>query len=68
MPTPVMLPPGLARVATRPVSTGSAARHRTIGIVEVAFFAAIAVFVPPPVAITSILRPTRSAAMAGSLS
>jgi len=41
---------------------------KTIGIVEVAFFAACAGAVPPLVAITSTLRPTRSAANAGSRS
>jgi hypothetical protein len=40
----------------------------TIGIVEVAFFAASAGVSPPPVAITSTLRPARSAANAGSRS
>ena len=41
---------------------------KTIGIVEVAFFAASAEGVPPLVTITSTLRPTRSAANAGSRS
>ena len=40
----------------------------TVGIVEVAFFAANAEGVPPLVAIKSTLRPTRSAANAGSRS
>ena len=37
--TPVRLPPGRARLATRPIATGSPT-VKTIGIVEVAFFAA----------------------------
>ena len=36
------LPPGRARLATRPSSTGSPPTMKTIGIVEVAFFAASA--------------------------
>src|SRR6266566_4469433 len=64
---PVRLPPGRARVATSPAPTGSAAT-KTIGIVEVAFFAANAEEAPPLVAITSTLRLTRSAANAGSRS
>jgi hypothetical protein len=38
--TPVRLPPGQARLATRPNATGSLMALKTIGIVEVAFFAA----------------------------
>src|SRR5262249_39066757 len=38
---PVTLPPGRARVATKPVPTGSAANAMTIGMTDVAFFAAI---------------------------
>src|SRR5262249_11658322 len=37
---PVMLPPGLERLVTRPLFTGSATRIMTIGIVGVAFLAA----------------------------
>ena len=37
---PVRLPPGRARLATRPAPTGSPTIATTIGIVEVAFFAA----------------------------
>ncbi len=40
--TPVRLPPGRARLATRPAPTGSAPMTKTIGIVEVALFAASA--------------------------
>ena len=39
---PVRLPPGRARLATRPAATGSLPTMKTIGIVEVAFFAASA--------------------------
>jgi len=41
---------------------------KTIGIVEVAFFAASAEGLPPLATITSTLRPTRSVANAGSRS
>jgi hypothetical protein len=40
MATPVWLPPGRARLSTRPVATGSFPVKKMIGIVEVAFFAA----------------------------
>ena len=40
--TPVRLPPGRARLATRPSLTGSPPLKKTIGIVEVAVFAASA--------------------------
>src|SRR4051794_18246508 len=66
-PTPVRLPPGWARLATSPSPTGSAPLLKTIGIVEVALFAASAeggLFAM----IKSTLRPTRSAANAGSRS
>src|SRR5262249_49849778 len=36
---PVMLPPGCARLATRPAPTGSPDNARTIGMTDVAFFA-----------------------------
>jgi hypothetical protein len=65
--TPVRLPPGRARLATSPSLTGSGPPLKTIGIVEVALFAASAeggLFA----IIKSTLRPTRSAANAGSLS
>ena len=45
--TPVRLPPGRARLATRPVLDRVAAAEKTIGIVEVALFAASAEGVPP---------------------
>ena len=63
---PVRLPPGRARLATKPAPTGSATPAKTIGIVEVALFAASAGGVPPNVTIKSTLRLTRSAAKAGS--
>ena len=37
---PVMLPPGLERLPTRPLFTGSAMRVMTMGIVALAFLAA----------------------------
>ena len=37
---PVRLPPGRARLATRPTPTGSLMPVKTIGIIEVAFFTA----------------------------
>ena len=40
--TPVTLPPGRSRLATRPSRTGSAAISKTIGMVVVAAFAASA--------------------------
>jgi hypothetical protein len=65
---PVRLPPGRARLATSPAATGSLTRVKTIGIVEVALFAASAERMVPLATIKSTLRPTRSAANAGSLS
>ena len=67
MQTPVRLPPGRAKLATRPASTGSMPVSKTMGIVEVACFAANAEGMLA-VAITSTLRSTRSAANAGSRS
>jgi hypothetical protein len=61
---PVALPPGRARLATRPSLTGSSATPNTIGIVAVAALAAIAAGVPD-VAITATRRRTRSAISAG---
>jgi hypothetical protein len=66
--TPVRLPPGRARLATSPASTGSTPLVKTTGIVAVAAFAASAETIPPVVAITLTGRRTRSAANAGSLS
>ena len=61
---PVTLPPGRARLATRPSPTGSAAFAITMGMVVVAFFAANAGG-PPVATIRSTLRRTRSAASSG---
>jgi len=59
---PVTLPPGRARLATRPVSTGSPAAPNTIGIAVVARFNAMTVAVPD-VTMTSTLSWTNSAAI-----
>jgi hypothetical protein len=66
MVTPVTLPPGRLRLATRPIFTGSVPAVNTIGIVVVAALAASAEAVPPVAAITAILRRTSSAASTGS--
>ena len=66
--TPVRLPPGRAKLATKPNSTRSPPSLKTIGIVEVAPFSASAVGGPPVETITSTLRLTSSAAKAGSRS
>jgi hypothetical protein len=50
--TPVALPPGLARLATRPSLTGSSGTVKTMGIVVVAALAACAAKLPAGVAIT----------------
>jgi hypothetical protein len=63
---PVMLPPGLARLAINPCSTGSCMAI-TIGIVAVAPWAAI-VAAGPPASNTSTFARTSSAASAGSRS
>ena len=65
---PVALPPGRARVETRPSLTGSSPTPNTIGIVVVAALAAIAVWVPPGVAITVTRQLTMSAISAGKRS
>jgi hypothetical protein len=59
--TPVALPPGRLRLATRPIWTGSPAVLKTIGIVLVAALAASAA-VPPRAAMATTWRRTRSAA------
>src|SRR5215218_10582717 len=51
--TPVILPPGRLRLATRPVPTGSPPATNTIGMVDVAPFAANAVTLPPVVTIAA---------------
>src|SRR6266851_5666923 len=58
---PVTLPPGRARLAARPLPTGSFANARTIGIVDVACFAATPA--PPEVTMTSTLSRANSAAI-----
>ena len=62
---PVMFPPGRARLVTKPVPTASPAATNTIGMVEVASFAALAEGAPS-VSSRSMLRPTSSVASAGS--
>ena len=66
--TPVTLPPSRARLAISRFPTGSLTAKKTIGMVEVAFFASTAASSPPLAAITSTLRATRSAAKAGNRS
>jgi hypothetical protein len=63
---PVRLPPGRARLATRPRLTGSSPTVKTMGIVVVAALAASADNVPPLVAITATWRRTNSLASAGN--
>ena len=58
------LPPGRARLATRPAPTGSGTFVITMGMVVVAFFAANAAVVPATT-IRSTLRRTKSAASSG---
>ena len=65
--TPVRLPPGRLRLATRPNLTGSPAVTKTIGIVAVAALAASAAGVVVA-AITVTFRRTKSAANSGSRS
>ena len=60
--SPVMFPPGRARLATKPLPTGSVACPMTIGMVEVASFR-VRVIVGPALTMTSTLRRTSSAAM-----
>src|SRR5262245_17632230 len=65
---PVRLPPGRAKLATRPSLTGSSAARKTMGIVVVVALAANAAGGPPVAAITATLRPISSAASAGNRS
>ena len=62
--SPVTLPPGRARLATKPAPTGSPAFVITMGMVVVALLAANAAGVPETT-IRSTLRRTRSAASSG---
>ena len=59
---PVTLPPGRASDVTRPLPIGSPAEGNTIGITDVACFAATAASVPPA-RMTSTLSRTNSAAI-----
>jgi hypothetical protein len=65
---PVRLPPGRPRLSTKPSSTGSAAAVKTIGIVDVAAFAANAGAAPPLATITATSRFANSAAKIASCS
>src|SRR5438445_4575141 len=65
MDSPVMFPPGLARLATWPVFSGSACIVKTMGIEEVAALAPC-VYIDPRVTIRSTLSRTRSAASSWS--
>ena len=62
--SPVTLPPGRARLATKPAPTGSPAFVITMGMVVVALLAANAAGVPVTT-IRSTLRRTKSAASSG---
>src|SRR5262249_17611948 len=63
---PVRLPPGRARLGTRPSLTGSSATEKTMGIVVVASFAAEAALAMATITPTG--RRTNSAASSGSRS
>src|SRR5215510_11454842 len=63
--TPVRLPPGRARLETRPVRSGNAVRLKTIGMVVVACFAARLAGVPA-VQMTSTLSSTSARASRSS--
>src|SRR6266480_3667467 len=67
MDRPVMLPPGRARLATRPVPTGSPAAAKTMGMTDVACLAATIAAVAD-VTMTSTLRRTSSAAISSKRS
>ena len=64
--SPVIFPPGRARLDTSPSPTGSEAPAVTMGIVELAFIAIL--IAGPTVTMTSTLRATNSAARFGSRS
>src|SRR6516162_3762508 len=64
---PVTLPPGRARLAIRPVPTGSPAPAKTMGMTDVASMAATTTAVPD-VTMTSTLRWTNSAAISAARS
>src|SRR5262245_7950864 len=63
--TPVTLPPGRLRLATRPRSTGSPPVRKTIGMVVVAALAANVAAGVPGLTITATRRRTRSSANPG---
>ena len=63
--SPVMLPPGRARLATSPLPTGSPTDVNTIGIVALACFAARVAGVPAAARIRSTGRAASSAASSG---
>ena len=65
---PVRLPPGRARLATRPRLTGSSPTLKTMGIVVVAALAANGEGMPPVATITATWRRTNSPASAGNRS
>src|SRR5215831_10190046 len=65
--SPLTLPPGRARLATKPAPTGSGKLVITMGMVLLAPFATNGVG-PPEATIRSTLRRTRSAASSGSRS
>src|SRR5204863_3122292 len=65
--SPVMLPPGRARLATSPVPTGSAAFPMTIGITLVALLAAWSAGAPTATKISTARR-TSSVARLGNRS
>src|SRR6516162_2818975 len=58
--SPVTLPPGRARLATKPMPTGSSTSAKTMGTADDACFAASAAF--PPVTMTCTLSRANSAA------
>src|SRR5215471_10786372 len=62
--SPVIFPPGRARLVTDPWATGSTSPAMTMGIVLVASLAARVAPPPPPVTITSTFNRTNSAARA----
>ena len=66
--TPVTLPPGRLRLATKPAPTGSKPVTKTTGIVVVAALAAWIELSPPIVTMTVTPRLTKSAANVGNRS
>ena len=68
MATPVALPAGRLRLATRPIFTGSPPTEKTIGVVAVAYFAASATDAPPVAISTATPWRRRSSTIAGNCS